>query len=160
MIRRLALTVGFAVLGAVAFEPNAQAQTAESETIMFSGNVGAVWTFSDTQPGTLALLDDVTLGTLPEAGGISGVTMVSCTNDNNEISVATPRQVQAPANFQGSSTAFVSYNDETADSDNGDSFQVPAGESTLEVDMLVENTAGPLPDGVYEYEVTVTATSN
>jgi len=161
MIRRLALTAGFAILGAVAFAPKAQAQNAapSEETIMFSGTVGAVCTFSDTNPGTLSEFTGG-LTTNPQGGGTSGETTVTCTGDNNDISVAAPRRIKAPANFQGSSEAFVSYNQDTANSNGGPSFvKVPAGEATLQVNMEVQSN-GPVPPGAYEYEVTLTAVSN
>ena len=162
MIRRLALTAGFAILGAVAFVPEAQAQNAapSEETIMFTGTVGAVCTFSDTNPGTLGEFPGG-LTTDPQEGGTSGETTVTCTGDNNDISVAAPRRIKAPANFQGSSEAFISYNQDTASSNgSGPSFvKVPAGEATLQVNMEVDSN-GPLLPGAYEYEVTLTAVSN
>jgi hypothetical protein len=162
MIRRLALTSGLAVLSACALAPKAQAQNAAApseETIMFSATVGSVCTFSDTKAG---ILGQSTSGLSTLEGGTAGETVVDCTSEPNNITVTAPRQVTAPSSFnQGLSRAFVSYGTETVSSDGpGPSFlNVPAGEATLQVNMDVESN-GPLPPGLYEYEVTVTASPN
>ena len=162
MIRRLALTAGFAILGAMALAPKAHAQTAapSEEKVMFNGTVGAVCTFSGTKPGTLAQFPSG-LTTDSQGGGTEGETIVTCTGDNNNITVAAPRKVKAPANFQGSSIAFVSYGPQSISSDGSpNSLQVPAGDATLQVGMQVDSNGGALPPGAYEYEVTLTAVSN
>lgn len=163
MIRRLALTSGLAVLSAITLASKAQAQTSAApseETIMFSATVGSVCTFSDTKPGILGQSSS-RLSTNSQDGGTAGETMVNCTNEPNNITVTAPRQVTAPSSFnQGQLRAFVSYGGQIASSDGGPpSLSVPAGGATLQVNMDVESN-GPLPAGLYEYEVTVTASPN
>ncbi len=162
MIRRLALTAGFAVLSTMALTTRAHAQTAapSEETIMFSATVGSVCTFSGTKPGILGQFNS-RLSTNPQEGGTEGETVVNCTNEPNNITVAAPRRVKAPSNFnQGQSRAFVSYGGQGVSSDGSPpSLSVPAGGATLQVGMEVDSN-GPLPPGLYEYEVTVTASPN
>lgn len=167
MIRRLALTSGLAVLSAITLATKAQAQNAAApseETIMFSATVGSVCTFSDTKPGVLGQFNS-RLSTIPQEGGTAGETVVNCTSEPNNITVTAPRQVTAPSSFnQGLSRAFVSYGGQTINSDGpggpgGSSLNVPAGGATLQVDMEIDGN-GNLPPGLYEYEVTVTASPN
>ena len=73
MIRRLALTAGFAILGAVAFAPSASAQTAPAEEMVeFTGTVDSNCSFSGTTVGTLAAADEGKMLSSKVPGGSSG----------------------------------------------------------------------------------------
>lgn len=169
MIRRLALTASFAVLGAVAVAPKAQAQAAApaTETIQFNGAIGSVCTFKNTTAGVLVDLAGIDLTTAPDEGGTEGETTVNCTSSSNSITVSEPRQIQAPPDFVervGRSVSEVSYNGQSAQSLSASgpatSLQVPAGDSTLKVSVFVRTEDDNVPPGIYQYEVDVTATPN
>lgn len=161
MIRRLALTAGFAVLGAVAFAPNASAQAVD-ETVQFTGTVESSCSFTPAEAGVLALSDAKTL-TSTATEGTAGTTSVNCST-GGIISVAEPvPQGETPTGDFILTASVSNAIDSTlsADSDNPDSsFDVNAGEEVgLNVDMTVSDTEN-LPAGDYTYEVTVTATPN
>ncbi len=183
MIRRLVLTAGLAVLGAVAFTPKAHAQTADaqpqtgtaSETVPFSGTVGSTCAFTNTQPGILEpdqIPSYVTANnTIFDGQGTTGKTTVNCTNGAS-ITVAQPNPIKVPPGFSPSVTQAVVSNGETVISSPGPKFDggswsqvgtnlpITAGEDVaLDVGMIAGEDNGPaIPSGMYEYEVTLTAT--
>ncbi len=173
MIRRLALTAGFAVLSAVAFAPNASAQVA-IETVKFAGTIESSCQFNrggeTTTDGSLVLINEGKTLTSKGPGGISADTTIYCNGPTTTgtISVGNPiptQQAKTPAgDFNVVATVFES-NDEskTASSENSSSFTLNFTDDndpkTLFVDMEVNSTE-PLPAGEYYYDVTVTATPN
>jgi hypothetical protein len=162
MIRRLALTAGFAILGAVAFAPKAHAQAApETEMVPFKGTVGSVCTLSDPREGALVQLNDDTLSSFEVAGGKLGSITVNCTN-NNTISVGAPDAVDPPNGFNPvNSFADLTQNGSFfADTSGLLSSVEPGVETVLDVGMSVENDTGALPAGLYKFNVPVTATPN
>ena len=82
MIRRLALTVGLAALGAVAFSPKAHGQVATpaNEEVTFEGNVGDVCTLTDVEPGILAQDGDL----------LSAIQMTGVHSVRLQLTVAVP----------------------------------------------------------------------
>ena len=177
MIRRLALTAGFAVLGAVAFAPDASAQT--TETVPFSGEFGSVCTFGDVQPGILAQeqSDRAWVQASSDLPGISevgqsGQTTVNCTGEAS-LSVSTPVETSVPPTFSGQPTYAVVYdgtNTTAAGTPINPGWDRPTAALTIpantDVNLGVSMTAGEenigpgVPSGTYEYEVTLTATPN
>ncbi|MEM7715569.1 MAG: hypothetical protein AAF349_18685 [Cyanobacteria bacterium P01_A01_bin.68] len=165
MIRRLALTVGFAILGAVAFSPKAhgQAATPANEEVTFEGNVGDVCTLTDVEPGTLGRSGDL-LSANPNDGGSFGKVTVNCSGPN-EVSVGAPSPVNVPSGFTpnpgSQQAALLEQNGNELATSNGPSGAVtPGGDIILNVDMRVINGGGIFPSGVYEYNVPVTAAPN
>lgn len=197
MIRRLALTAGFAILGAVAFAPNAHAQTAdadaqpqtatESETVPFSGTVGSTCTFTNTQRGILEASGTNSSGASPtyvtanvgvfsQGNGTAGQTTVNCSGGGS-LTVAQPNPINVPSGFNPSVTqAIVAVTTDTAPytSSPGSRFDpgswsqvqaaltIPTGQDVpLQVGMIAgEKFGSVIPSGMYEYEVTLTATPN
>ncbi len=160
MIRRLALTAGFALLGAMALAPKAHAQTSDEMMVPFSGTVGSVCTLSNPTPGTLALVDgDLTTLDSTATDGISGSITVNC-NGENQVSVTSVTAGEVPEGFTAQSTIATLF-DGTNITDN-DTLTTPLNVTTdtdvpLDVDLRVESDTD-LPEGLYEYNVTVTAT--
>ncbi len=190
MIRRLALTAGFAILGAVAFAPNVQAQTADaqpqtataSETVPFSGTVGSACTFTNTQPGTLEAPGATptfiagNVGVFSEGNGTAGQTTVNCSGGGS-LTVAQPNPINVPPGFNPAVTqAIIAVTTDTAPYtsspgprfDGGSwsqvqaSLTIPTGQDLpLQVGMIAgERNGSVIPSGIYEYEVTLTATPN
>lgn len=176
MIRRLALTAGFAVLGAVAFAPDASAQTAE--TVPFAGTFGNTCTFIGTAQGTLAQDDpdhawiEASDGTGIGTTGAAGTTTVNCTGGGS-LSVAPPTKTGGPAAFDTEPTYAVVF-DGTNYTAAGTPLNagwtrptapltIPAATDTaLNVGMTAgdEVFTGGVPSGTYTYEVEVTAAPN
>ncbi|MGB3650570.1 MAG: hypothetical protein WBA41_05075 [Rivularia sp. (in: cyanobacteria)] len=162
MIRRLALTAGFAILGAVAFAPKAHGQAApDTETVTFSGEVTSSCSFDrdKTASGTLALENEGK--TLSSVGSGSGGTTIVCTGPGGTISVAEPMKGElTPAGDFDVTATVSSGNGEQATSKDLTSFEIPINtEVPLTVDMTVTHTEA-LPAGDYSYDVVVTAKPN
>ena len=165
MIRRLALTVGLAALGAVAFSPKAHGQVATpaNEEVTFEGNVGDVCTLTDVEPGILAQDGDL-LSANPNDGGAFGKVTVNCSGPN-EVSVGAPSPVNVPSGFTpdpgSQEAALLEQNGNVLTTNNAPSGTIPpGGDIILNVDMRVINGGGNFPSGVYEYNVPVTAAPN
>ncbi len=163
MIRRLALTAGFAVLGAVAFAPKAHAQAAPvTDTVRFEATIGSVCTLTDTQPGTLAQAGDQLVSDPDLGGGGSGKITVNCTG-GNEVSVAAPAEVSVPTGFTPIDLqSQLMQQDSTLVADSAGttgSVSTDGSDVILDVDMQVISGSG-FPPGTYEYDVEVTATPN
>ncbi|MBV6627342.1 MAG: hypothetical protein KI793_31115 [Rivularia sp. (in: Bacteria)] len=183
MIRRLALSAGFAILGAVAFAPNAQAQTGTaSETVPFTGTVGSACTFSNTQPGTLEAPGTAprfiagNVGIFSAGNGTAGKTTVNCSNGGS-LTVAQPNPISVPAGFNPAVTQAIIATETDVSPytsspgprfDTGSysqvqpSLTIPTGTDVeLQVGMIAGERNGPvIPSGFYEYEVTLTAAPN
>lgn len=168
MIRRLVLTTSFAILGAVAFAPKAQAQAADpvTEQVPFEANIGSVCTLSNPLQGDLVPAGDLLTSDPAEPGAARGKIDVECTG-GNIISVAAPVAVQVPPGLStvpNSEKARLFENGTAApiaDSENGITGTVtPGGITTLEVEMEVIQNGSGFPPGVYQYNVPVTATPN
>ncbi|MEO0841425.1 MAG: hypothetical protein AAF063_21280 [Cyanobacteria bacterium J06643_5] len=163
MIRRLALTAGFAFIGAVAFTPKAhgQAAPAAAETVPFEATIGSVCTLSNPQQGDLVKAGDL-LTSNPTDGGARGKIDVECTGGNT-ISVAAPVEVSVPtfSKVPGSEKARVfNAGTEIANSDANLTGSVAPGNVTVEVEMEVIQNGPGFPPGVYQYNVEVTAAPN
>ncbi len=165
MIRRLALTAGFAVLGAVAFAPSASAQVADDETVPFSGSVGSSCALTLPTPGILALTDTDNPTTLSSdsseaVGGQSGTVTVNC-NSSSTIVTSVNENPEVPEDFiveDATSTVTLSSSDAGFTSTaTGGSLTSSNTDVPVDVDLKVASTA-PLPAGTYTYDVTVTAT--
>ncbi|MDD1413650.1 hypothetical protein MEN41_02940 [Dolichospermum sp. ST_con] len=178
-LRRLALVSSIAALGAVAFNPKAQAETAD---VTFSGNIPMSCSFSSTTGGSL-----VSSGGWVEAAGnsvpgldtgTSGSTTLSC-NGSATVSPSAPIKVSAPDAFDGSNAQSIIYIAENADgnrivssysgsapwqeyaSNNSNAIPIPANTSrVLKVGMTAGSGNGTVVPGSYNYKVTVTATAN
>lgn len=161
MIRRLALTAGFAVLGAMALAPKAHAQAAPAtEMVPFAGSVGSVCTLSNPEPGILGLTDPANPTVLDSEAtdGQSGSITVNCSGEN-QVSVTEVTPGEVPEGFTAQSTiAKLSDGINSTDNDaSPDPLNVTNGsEVTLEVNLQVTSDTA-LPPGSYEYNVMVTA---
>ena len=178
-LRRLALVSSIAALGAVAFNPKAQAETAD---VTFSGNIPMSCSFSSTTAGTLAASG----GWVEAAGGIdgfdkgtSGSTTLTC-NGSATVSPSAPIKLSAPEAFDGSDTQSIIYIKDNAEGeqivssysgnapwgnyadDNSTAIPIPANTSrVLKVGMTAGSSdGGSAVPGSYSYKVTVTATAN
>ena len=160
MIRRLALTAGFAVLGAVAFAPSASAQVADpvQEDVTFEGTVGSTCTLTPGRPGELMPGENNSLDSFTMAEAQSGQLTVNCTG-NNQISVTPPSPVTVPDGFTADTLAALVSEAGTEVTSSGTPAApvTPGSEVLLDVDMVVGSN-NPLPPGSYEYTVTVSAT--
>mgnify|MGYP003333295017 CR=1 FL=1 len=173
-LRRLALITGIAALGAVAFNPKAQAETKD---VNFSTTVSKLCSFSATTNGILSPGDGWVEGTtgVPLLGiGTAGSTTLSC-NGPATVSVGIPVKILAPSGFADPNRQSVIYDTEAnivASSATGDrlwpyyntpSITIAADSSrTFKVGMSAGSagTAGNVVAGTYSYKVTVTATPN
>jgi len=165
MIRRLALTAGFAILGAVACTPKANAQSVNQD-VPFSATVTSNCAFiGNAQAGTLSLSgpppeDPGSLGrslSSENPGGQSGQVTVNCSGGGG-LSVSTPQPQTVPSGFSpDDAIATISSSSFDARSDVQDILPVSGGADVdIQVDMEVFHT-GNLPAGNYSYNVTVTA---
>lgn len=180
MIRRLALTAGFAILGAVAFAPNAQAQDA-TQDVIFNGTIADICTFSSVTNGTLEQANrqdqwlesnQIFLG----EDGTSGSATLNCSQAAS-LTTSAPVQNEAPAGFNSTTetavarvgTNFTSASSNGAFDDGSWSrseapIAIEADTPTeIEVGMIAGNAAkeGPaIPAGDYQFTVTLTASPN
>ncbi|TVU51871.1 MAG: hypothetical protein EA414_20495 [Arthrospira sp. PLM2.Bin9] len=180
-LHNLTVASGLALLSAIAFAPQAVADpvTIDAE---FEGIIGTVCVFSELQNGTLAKDDDndnqwwleasagTDAGNLGEAGAVT----INC-NTGGTVTVAQPVQLAAPAAFNGTIAHAVVYGPEGQLTTSGtrenfdwwpndtDDLQIPnAQDLTLRIAMIVGDNRDfqPVPNGVYRYSVTITATPN
>ncbi|MCJ8278400.1 MAG: hypothetical protein MJK14_00205 [Rivularia sp. ALOHA_DT_140] len=172
MIRRLALTAGFAILGTLSFAPNANAQTVDTgkapstEMIPFSGKVESSCEFNPNggaaKPGTLKL--DNGGRTLSSTVGTAGGTIIVCYGPTTgTISVGTPMKgTKTPAGDLDVMAEVKDGKGGTATSEQStSSFEIPSDEEVnLSVDMTVTTAEKRLPAGEYSYDVPVTVTPN
>lgn len=162
MIRRLVLTVGFAVASTIALTSEAQAQITpapdETELVPFNGAVGSVCTFSNTIPGAFAVFS-TSLVSNAQAGGTPGRTTVNC-SDGGQITVANPQPVNVPTGFVASSSQSEITDPNNPLSGGNTSITVNSGAIPLEINMNLDYGGANLPSGVYEYNVPVTASPN
>ncbi len=157
MIRRLALTAGFAVLGAVAFAPSASAQVSDTEDVPFTGTVGSVCTLSDPTPGTLALVEgDPTTLSSTAIDGVSGTVTVNC-NSSSTIVTSVNDSPVVPEGFNAETVTVTLSSSDAGFTEAGGLLATSDTDVPLNVDLEVGSDA-PLPEGSYEYTVTVTAT--
>ncbi|MDY6898165.1 MAG: hypothetical protein SWZ49_08805 [Cyanobacteriota bacterium] len=161
MIRRLVLTAGFAVLGAVAFAPGASAQTAPTnETVQFEGEILSACTFTPSVDGVLVSPDARTLNSTA-AGGSAGTTTVDC--NAGTITVAAPAPTgttPTPADVTLTATVTDTTNPANTADSSGTSFSPAAANLPLDVDMEAVAATNDLPAGIYTYDVVVTASPN
>jgi type 1 fimbria pilin len=177
-LRRLALVSSIAALGAVAFNPTAQAGTAD---VTFSGNIPFTCSFSSTTSGGL-----VSNGGWVEATGNSvsgfdkgtaGSTTLRC-NGSAMVSPSAPLRVSAPGSFDDSDKQAIIYIADNDDgnrivstysgnapwqnyANNGAAIPIPANISrVLKVGMTAGENNGSVVAGDYNYKVIVTATAN
>ncbi|MBE9124621.1 MULTISPECIES: hypothetical protein [unclassified Coleofasciculus] len=98
MIRRLLLTSGLVLAGAVAFSPKALAQSVD---VMFEGNIGPECSFAAPVPGTLVYAGGPQTNPGPLSGpitsdapgGVSGKVDVSCNTPGVDIQISDARFV-------------------------------------------------------------------
>lgn len=177
-LRRLALVSSMAALSAVAFNPKAQAETAD---VTFSGNIPMSCAFSSTTAGTLAASG----GWIEAAGnipgfdkGTSGSTTLSC-NGSATVSPSAPIKVSAPDAFDDTNAQSLIYIADNDDgnrivssysgsapwqdyaSNNSNAIPIPANTPrVITVGMAAGSSNGTVVPGSYNYKVTVTATGN
>lgn len=186
--RRLALAATIAILSTVALAPKAQAQyqAQESTIIDFSGTVQSICSFNNTLAGNLEQPFPTAEYLIANSDfsefGRSGFVEVECRNPGM-IRVSAPVKIQAPAAFNPRTAQAVildrrSGNTATASTsgnfsnewpwDSGYEDFIPVdpvdydGASSYSIMMVVGNNGdmNGLPGGTYEYQVTVTVTSN
>ncbi|MBS3027517.1 MAG: hypothetical protein HCA25_10625 [Dolichospermum sp. DET50] len=176
-LRRLALVSSIAALSVVAFNPKAQAETAD---VTYSGTIPFTCSFSSTTAGTLegrgGWIEAAT--NIPGFDkGTSGTTTLSC-NGPATVSPSAPSKLSAPAGFDDSNAQSLIYIEDNA---NGSKFVsnsngngpwlayasytagIPIPTNTprvLQVGMATGSGNGSVVAGNYSYKVTVTAVSN
>lgn len=176
--------LGLAVIGAVAAASQAHAQTAD---VIFTGAKGVTCTVQSVAPGSLnANAANTTMEgagglTAVSGGGTAGNVVVNCTGDSL-VTVSSPVQVSAPAGFTAvTSQSVVEWNGSNTSMKVGPDNIAGGGlgwegltttalllnpttagtDQTLNVGMAVQGATGStLPNGTYEYAVTVTIASN
>jgi len=176
-LRRLALVSSIAALGAVAFNPKAQAENAD---VTFSGNVPFTCSFSSTTAGNLegrgGWIEAAT--NIPGFDkGTAGSTTLSC-NGPATVSPSAPIKLSAPAGFDDSNAQSLIYIAENAEgskfvsssrgngpwTDYGPNIAgipIPTNTSrVLKVGMATGSSNGSVVAGNYSYKVTVTAVGN
>jgi hypothetical protein len=168
MIRRLALTAGFAILGAVAFAPKAHAQAAPvTEMVPFSGEIKSSCQFNpgggDAKPGLLK--PNVDGRTMSTTLGTPGETIIVCygPTSGGTISVGTPMKGEkTPAgDFTMNASVTSGNGGEATSEDVTSSFEIGIDEETnLTVNMEVTTNEKRLPAGEYSFNVPVTVTPN
>ncbi|MCJ8281543.1 MAG: hypothetical protein MJK14_17205 [Rivularia sp. ALOHA_DT_140] len=157
MIRRLALTAGLTILGAIAFAPNANA---EDVKVDFSGEVPSDCTFTIPVAGELALSADKTTLDSTTDPGFAGTTTVNCNGGTVTVAPPDPTGDTPTAGVTVSATVTnVANPAQTADS-SGTNFTLNADNVDLSIDMQAVASIDELPAGSYTYEVSVTATPN
>lgn len=176
-LRRLALVSSIAALGAVAFNPKAQAETAD---VTFSGNIPFACSFSSTTPGALAVSGGWIEGATNIPGfdkGTAGSTTLSC-NGPALVTPSAPIKLSAPTGFDDSNAQSLIYIADNADgsqfvsnsTNNGpwtsyasNTGGIPIPTNTprvLQVGMATGSSNGSVVAGSYSYKVTVTAVGN
>ena len=119
MIRRLVLTSGLVLAGAVAFSPKALAQSVD---VIFEGNIGESCSFATPVPGVLVYRGGPPTGpgsvngeiTSDAPGGVSGTVDVSCNTSGVDLQISDARFVSfTPTNpdFAPPPSAFLPGSD-------------------------------------------------
>lgn len=140
MIRRLVLTSGLVLAGAMAFSPNVLAQSVD---VIFEGNIGESCSFATPVPGVLVYTGGPppNPGSVPgeitsdAPGGVSGSVDVSCNTDTADLQISDAR--------------FVSFTPTNPEFDNGP-FPPPGSNAFLNARARVpgaETTYGGPADG-------------
>jgi hypothetical protein len=132
---------------------------AETGTVDFSGNVGQVCSFSNSQPGTL-VKDNYSPNNLYTSanGSISlncnsgAVVSVSVPVDNGSSVALTPTYSQGYMYSQNGGYAYTDTNGASYNATYYGPFQ-----DTYQASMYLQNSS-EIPTGTYNYRVTVTAT--
>lgn len=175
--------LGLAAVGTIAAASQANALT---EPVIFVGAKNAECTVDSVSPGTLNLDNSGATEVMEATAGIGSVTgtkvgtpgtlVVSCTA-NSLVAVAPPVQVTAPGSFAPVTSQSVVELDGTTSNTSAklgpDNIAGWGGVSTtalpiasgtpqtLNVGMAVQGATGSaMPDGAYEYTVSVTIASN
>lgn len=180
-LHKLTIASGLAVLSAIAFAPQALADPVTIDT-EFEGIVGTVCTFTNLENGILAKDDDnddqwwleASAGTNAGNLGQAAKVTINC-NTGGTVTVAQPVKLTAPATFNGNIAHAVVYRPDGQFTTSGtresfnwwpndtEELQIPnAQDLTLRIAMIVGDNQGfqPVPNGVYRYKVTITATPN
>ncbi len=177
--RRLALVSGLAALSAVAGSPKAQAIPV-TQDVLFNGTFPSVCTFTGTTDGNLLQTaatnewieasNGTTIGTV----GIAGTTTLNC-SAGGQLTVAAPVAVTIPSGFTPTVLQSVVYNQNNNEiTSAGPAFNatwtqpttalnIPINtDQTLQVGMIAGTNANVngVPNGTYQYRVTLTATPN
>ncbi|MBG1265284.1 hypothetical protein [Nostoc sp. WHI] len=161
MFYRLALTSSLllASLSSVQAFALDQAALAQSVDVPFSGTVPVEATFSSPAPSTAEPTISRGSGGIPtKFESQTPASMGVQSNTSATISVSPPRFVSGPSADPSGTTyiGFLKFGSTNLRSDvNGGSATLPAGNTNLEVDLLVERPVAFTP-GIYTYVVTLT----
>lgn len=158
MLHRLALTSGLILASAIAFD---RAALAENIDVPFSGYVPAEVTFSSSTSGTAEAIISPTSTAMPtKYQSLTSATIAVQSSTAATITVSPPRLVSGPTPdpVGTSHVAFLEFGATSARSDvGGGAAALPAGNTNVQVDMLVERPEA-FPPGDYNYVVTLTVT--
>ncbi|MHC0063209.1 hypothetical protein ACWATR_09805 [Nostoc sp. UIC 10890] len=161
MLYRLALTSSLvlaSVLSVQAFVLD-QAVLAQSADVPFSGTVPAEASFSSPAPGTAeATISGNSGGISTKLESQTPATIGVQNSTSATVTVSPPRLVSGPSADPSGTThiGFLKFGSTNVRSDvGGGSATLPAGNTNLEVNLLVERPVGFTP-GIYTYVVTLT----
>lgn len=169
ILRRSLLAAVMTATGVAATAAGAFAQTAPAAdaTVNFQGLVGSACVFSNVTAGTIGNPEAFMLSSQSIDGGIPGSVDLSCTGDA-ELSVSLPQDNGSSRNILTTANDYFAsarYGTGTAPNETFNGKQGSSGpifmqgpvEETVDVNMMVDSNA-PIPEGVYNYNVVVTAT--
>ncbi|MFW9259022.1 hypothetical protein [Nostoc sp. CALU 546] len=161
MLYRLALTSSLvlaSVLSVQAFVLD-QAVLAQSADVPFSGTVPAEASFSSSVPGTAeATISGNSSGISTKLESQTPATIGVQNSTSATVTVSPPRLVSGPSADPSGTThiGFLKFGSTNVRSDvGGGSATLPAGNTNLEVNLLVERPVAFTP-GIYSYVVTLT----
>ncbi|WGV25419.1 hypothetical protein [Halotia branconii] len=158
MFYRLALTSSLMLASAIALD---QAALAQSADVPFNGTVPIQTTFSNSSGGTAQSTGIVGVnGNANRYESITPATVSVQSTTPATITVSPPRLVSGETEDPSGTkhTAFVKFGSTNFRSDvGGGSAPLPAGNTNLEISMLIERPQAFTP-GTYIYVVTLTIT--
>ena len=156
MFYRLALTYGLMLASVIVMEKSALAQSAD---VSFDGTVPVQATFSTPVPGTA----EPSLGSAMSGNKLESLASTAVSVQSSipaTITVSPPRFVSGSTSDPAgtSQIGFLKFGSTNVRSDvGGGSTTLPAGNTNLQVDMLVQRPVNFTP-GTYTYAVTLTIT--
>jgi hypothetical protein len=166
--------LGLAVVGAVAAASQVHAQTAD---VIFTGTKGVTCTVRSVTPGSLATVDSTMMegagGLTTSGAGTAGNVVVNCTGGNSLVAVSSPVVVAAPVTPDQLQSVVEWGTEQTSakvgtGSVSGYWDSLPSApllltnagtDQTLNVGMVIKDDVA-LPNGTYQYNVTVTLAAN
>jgi hypothetical protein len=161
MLYRLALTSSLVLASAFSLQAFAldQAVLAQSADVPFSGTVPVEATFTPPASGTAEPTSSSGSGGTPtKLESQTPATIGVQSSTSASVSVSPPRLVSGPSADPSGTThiGFLKFGSTNVRSDvGGGSATLPAGNTNLEVNLLVERPVAFTP-GIYTYVVTLT----